>query len=195
MTDTIDLSEHRLAAEASKGDPEAIRALWADHRRWVAAVLLAHKPKDADLEDLLQEVALTLVRRVHELRDGAALRGWLRTVALNVARARGRDTARRRRRDAGHREVVARLGATGHEPMDPAEREEASRVLGQAQQLPDSYREALILRCVHGMSYRQIGEALGLPETTVETRIARGRRMLREILAHQGAESAQEVTP
>jgi DNA-directed RNA polymerase specialized sigma24 family protein len=35
------------------------------------------------------------------------------------------------------------------------------------------------------MSYEQIGDAMGLPVTTIETRIARGRRMLREILAQQ----------
>jgi len=49
-----------------------------------------------------------------------------------------------------------------------------------ARELPDGYREPLLLKCVRGLSYRQIGELLGLPETTVETRIARGRKMLRE---------------
>lgn len=50
-----------------------------------------------------------------------------------------------------------------------------------AMQLPDGYREPLLMKAVQGMSYREIGEVLGLPETTVETRIARGRRMLREL--------------
>jgi DNA-directed RNA polymerase specialized sigma24 family protein len=49
-----------------------------------------------------------------------------------------------------------------------------------AKELPDGYREPLLLKCVHGMSYREIGEVMGLPESTIETRIARGRRMLRE---------------
>ena len=52
--------------------------------------------------------------------------------------------------------------------------------------MPDGYREPLILKCVRGMSYRQIGAMMGLPETTIETRIARGRRMLRELAQGEG---------
>lgn len=50
-----------------------------------------------------------------------------------------------------------------------------------ARDLPEGYREPLLMRCLKGMSYREIGEAMDLPETTIETRIARGRRMLREL--------------
>jgi len=46
--------------------------------------------------------------------------------------------------------------------------------------LPDGYREPLLLKCVQDMSYKQIGAVMGLPDTTIETRIARARKMLRE---------------
>ncbi len=52
-----------------------------------------------------------------------------------------------------------------------------------ASQLPDGYREPLLLKALHDLSYREIGEILDLPETTIETRIARGRRQLRELAA------------
>jgi len=39
----------------------------------------------------------------------------------------------------------------------------------------------VLLRCARGMTHKQISEITGLPETTIETRIARGRRMLREL--------------
>lgn len=54
-------------------------------------------------------------------------------------------------------------------------------LLDLARGLPEGYREPLLLRCVKGMSYREIAKVLELPETTIETRIARGRRMLREL--------------
>jgi RNA polymerase sigma-70 factor, ECF subfamily len=176
-------------AGAIRGDADAIRAVWQENRRWVAAVLLAHKPREVDLEDLLQEVAMSFVKTIGKLRDEAMLRPWLRTVAINAARASGRD-ARRRRRG-----VVWRLGAEraasgdqGPELVEVVEAprrsergEEADRVLALASRLPEGYREPLILKTLRGMSYRQIGEMLGLPETTVETRIARGRKMLREL--------------
>lgn len=166
-------------AAAMRGDCDAVRALWEAHRRWVAAILLAHKPREVDLEDLLQEVALTFVRSVGELRAGAALKPWLRTVAINAARASGRKVSRRRR-DFVEGLPLEPEGA-GRSAEEGAEvSEEARRLFDLAMDLPEGYREPVLLRCVRGMSYRSISELMGLPETTVETRIARGRRMLRE---------------
>ncbi|MCA9300802.1 MAG: sigma-70 family RNA polymerase sigma factor [Phycisphaerales bacterium] len=137
----------------------------------MAAVIVAHKPREVDLEDLLQDVAMTFVKRVRSLRDEEAFKPWLRTVAMNAARAAGREVTRRRRHDPEPRQV---------NDLDMEARDEGRRLLDLAADLPDGYREPLLLRCVRGFSYRRIAELLDLPETTVETRIARGRRMLRE---------------
>ncbi|MFZ4574651.1 MAG: RNA polymerase sigma factor, partial [Phycisphaerales bacterium] len=64
----------------------------------------------------------------------------------------------------------------------------AGRLLRLAEQLPDGYREPLLLKAVQNMSYREIGQLMGLPETTVETRIARARKQLRELAAEHGVE-------
>lgn len=180
---------HVLAA--IRGERDAQRQVWEDHRRWVAAVLMAHKPRQTDLEDLLQDVAMQFVRRIHELRDPTALRPWLRTVAMNAAHASGRTLARRKRDGLERRPATTSgaLGASGAAPGSPdakpdlltGRREEARRLMELSERLPDGYREPLLLRCLQGLSYRLIGEMMGIPETTVETRIARGRRMLREL--------------
>jgi RNA polymerase sigma factor (sigma-70 family) len=188
-------AERATVAAAMRGDADAVRSLWQAHRRWVAAILLAHKPREAELEDLLQDVAMTVVRGIADLRDESALKPWLRTVAINTARASGRK-AKRAREFAGE---VAN-GWSGEGPaggalangaegslgqaglgVGPEVGEEARRLLELAGRLPEGYREPLLLRCVRGMSYRAISEITGLPETTIETRIARGRRMLREL--------------
>jgi RNA polymerase sigma-70 factor (ECF subfamily) len=61
------------------------------------------------------------------------------------------------------------------------ERHEA--VLDAVASLPALYREPFVLKHLEGWSYRQIGEALGLPTDTVETRLVRARRRLRQKLA------------
>jgi RNA polymerase sigma-70 factor (ECF subfamily) len=163
-------------------DPAALGALWREHRRWIAAVLLAHKPRSVDLEDLMQDVALSFVSHVHELRDPGALRGWLRMVAVNAARMAARRLRQPER-------PLPDGDAAPHDPADESDAArrdaaaEARRALAMAQELPEAYREPLLLRCVHELSQRQIAETLGLPETTVETRLARGRRMLRDRMA------------
>lgn len=169
---------------AVEGDREALRAVWSRHRRWVAAILLAHMPREAELDDLLQDVATLVVSKIHGLRGGeGALRPWLRAIALSVARTRGRRTQVRK---AGWLRLVQwaagpgveedRRGASAESPLV----EEGRRLMELAAELPDGYREPLLLKCVQGMSYKEIGEVMGLPDTTIETRIARARRMLRE---------------
>jgi RNA polymerase sigma-70 factor (ECF subfamily) len=164
-----------------------VQQLWQSHRRWVAAIVLAHMPREADLDDLLQDIAAAFVRSVHELRTPGALRPWLRTVAINAARAEGRKKTRRRNAlesqaatdpNTFQRDETPDTTATAPESVD-----EAHWLLDLISQMPESYREPLVLRCVRGMNYKAISELTGLPETTIETRIARGRRMLRERVA------------
>ena len=186
-------------ARALAGDRSALRAVWAANRRWIAAVIIAHKPSTADVDDLLQEVAATLVAKVHTLSDPASLGPWLRTVAVNAARLAGRKhsvavAARTVVNDEATRRSVDSLERTADRP--PVVREEAERVFALAMGLPEEYREPLLLRCVQELSYRQISEILDLPETTIETRIARARRMVREKSASQEAvmrDSARSV--
>ena len=152
--------------------------LWRAHRRWIAAIVLAHKPREADLEDLLQTVAMQVVRGIGAVeQDDATERAWLRTVAANAARAAGRKATVRRKglRLVREREIERSRSEHGGDSLDSGR-----RLMELARSLPEGYREPLVLRCVKGMSYRQIAEATGLPETTIETRIARGRRMLRK---------------
>jgi RNA polymerase sigma-70 factor (ECF subfamily) len=165
---------------AISGDAEALQRVWNDNRRWVAAVILAHKPRWADLDDLLQEVAVSLVRKVGEVRDPSALKPWLRTVAMNASLASARS-GRKRARDTGIEDDNTYRGRSVRPEVDSEDREEGRRLMVLAEKLPDGYREPLLLKALHDLSYREIGAILELPETTIETRIARGRRMLREL--------------
>lgn len=179
----------RGSPAADSRDRATVGAQWREHRRWVAAVLLAHMPRHAELEDLLQEVALTFVARGHELREPAALRGWLRTVALNTARMAARRVRLPVADTSGENDELADPDTERRERQRDAAAE-AEQALRITRQLPEPYREALLLRCVDGLSQKQIAETLGVPETTVETRLARARRMLRERLEQPSSTTA-----
>ena len=141
-------------------DPQWLNQQWLEYRRWVAAILLAYKPRWADLDDLLQDVALAVVRKGQKYAAQTSLEG-------------GDD-------EEG---VIARIASGQATPAAEFEqRKEGERLVDICAQIPDGYREPLLLKAVRGMSYREIGEVLNLPETTVETRIARARKKLAEIL-------------
>lgn len=188
-----------LAGEAPRAStPEQGRAraerVWLHYRAWVATILLAHKPAWASVDDLLQEVALALLRRPPQSDDDLALKQWLRTVAINAARAAARSTWHQRVQRENAEDVLARLpdattggSALNTSPTPPTP--DHSLILAQLDALDDGYREPLLLKVVHGMSYREIGRVLDLPESTIETRIARARAQLRQRFANltQGA--------
>ena len=190
----------RLARHNAQAEHEWLRGVWQEHRRWIAAILLAHKPRWADLDDLLQDVAVSIVRKVHELRDPEALKPWLRTVAINTALAAGRSGKRRAAdvsldtTSADQEGVIASLATRespgeGPAPQHASVNEEGRRLMELARKLPEGYREPLLLKALHGMSYREIGRVMDLPETTIETRIARARRQLRELAEQPSAGS------
>lgn len=178
-------------------DPGEIDALWREHRRWVAAVILAHMPRDADLEDILQDVALLMVRSIHTLSDLRALRPWLRTIAVNTSRSAGRKRKVRMRlfRESENPDALsdADTGSFATHRERAALIERGRRLMEAAQSLPPAYREPLLLRTVRGLSQRQVAEMLDLPETTIETRLVRARRMLREQVEREEARSADRA--
>lgn len=193
--DVASLAESRLFARTAEGDRAAIAEVWRANRRWIAAVLVAHAPRQADVDDLLQEVAATLVSKCHHIRDASSLRGWLRMVAVNAARMAARSASIERRslrvmaqmKPAILRKEPRETLSVANEEM----REQLSRI-------PPLYAEPLILQSMRGLSQRQIAELLDVPETTIETRLARARRMLRQAVAEveegRGNEATQKMS-
>ncbi len=194
MTPVTDVSFNGIMANSTvaaaiAGDRDAMAALWRENRRWVAAVLLAHKCAEDSLEDLLQDVAMTMVSKISTVRDAAHVRAWLRTVAINTARASARSARARPWLRAG-RQVPVECAEPDRDQI--AMDDEARRLMQAARSLPDTYREPLLLRALHGMRGRQISALLGVAEPTVETRIARARRMVRERIEQSAAPMAHQ---
>lgn len=192
--------DEQLVQSARRGDREAQQELWRAHRRWVAAIILAHRPRTVEVEDLLQDVAVKFVSKIHTLRDDRAFRPWLRQIALNVCRGAARSTKSLLRFAGPYRDDTDRVDPGSiSEPVSPdhdaphqlAQLDAAQRLLEQALSLPMTYREPLLLRCVRALSYQQISEVLDLPITTVETRLARARRMLREEVGEEFPEDSK----
>jgi RNA polymerase sigma-70 factor (ECF subfamily) len=126
---------------------------------------------------------MAVVAKISGLREEAAFKPWLRAVALSIAKTNAR---RRTVRKAGWLRLVGFAGGEenagkdrSHDRHSPAMRE-GRKLMELSAELPDGYREPLLLKCIQDMSYKQIGDVMGLPDTTIETRIARARKMLRE---------------
>ena len=158
----------RLVEDVRGGRPGAFERLYTRYARMVHGILLARVPR-RHVEDLVQEVFLTVHRRLGTLRDARALGGWLAMIARN----RAMDHLRRWPEPEALPEDVAA-------PSDG--QAEAAEVLDAIRALPEAYREPLILRLVEGMTGPEIAERTGLTPGSVRVNLHRGMLRLREAL-------------
>ncbi len=163
------------------GDRYAFDEFTRRQTRWVRGVVFGVLGNRDGLDDVCQQIWSAVWQRATELRDTRSWRSWLYRMARNLAVDAGRDATRRR-----HRDRTPDLAAPPRETACPAQRaasvEQGHRVLGAIQGLPAIYREPFVLRHLNDWSYRQIADVMGLPVDSVETRLVRARRLLREAL-------------
>jgi len=172
------------------GDAYAFGELVRRHDRWVRGVLFGVLGNSDRLDDVAQQTWTAMWTRIGELRDVAKWRPWLYRLARNAAIDAGREQTRRQKhtQESAKRLAVvpgAEEGADGVGSPDIAlTRTETIREVRRAiEALPLLYREPFVLRHLSGWSYREIAEVMNMPVDSVETRLVRARRFLRESLA------------
>jgi RNA polymerase sigma-70 factor (ECF subfamily) len=143
---------------------------------------------EADAQDLVQDTYVNAFRSERQFKPGTNMRAWLFTILHNAYRNRRRDSGR----DPVEIDSDQVDSSTRPDPSASPEEELLRSVMGPELQaaldgLPETFREAVWLRDVEEFSYAEIAEMLGIPTGTVMSRISRGRRMLYESLAKQGA--------
>ena len=137
----------------------------------------------ADAEDAVQECFLRAFRHFDSYR-GPAMKPWLLAILRNVCHA---EFARRGRLDAADdndAESKAEAVPLWQEPQASAEaalmrRHDDETVRRLVEDLPQPFRETLVLREVNDLSYQEIAQVAGVPVGTVMSRLARARTMLR----------------
>ncbi|MGA3185845.1 MAG: sigma-70 family RNA polymerase sigma factor [Bryobacteraceae bacterium] len=132
-----------------------------------------------DAEDVVQESYLRAFRAFSGFR-GEGSRQWLLTIVRNTSFTWLRDNRSR----GGHTEYQEELHVSGDaNPETQSIRRERSRAVEHCvEQLPADFREAIVLREMEELSYREIAEMTGVPAGTVMSRLARARARLAECL-------------
>jgi zinc protease len=131
-------------------------------------------------EDIAQETFWTAWRERTALLDPSRLRAWLCGIARNMAR----NSNRREARGASQLDESVEPTALTPEPADEAvSREEETLVWEALEEIPDNYREPLILFYREHQSVAEVAEALDVSTDAVKQRLSRGREMLREQVA------------
>jgi RNA polymerase sigma-70 factor, ECF subfamily len=168
--------DSQLVEAASAGDRAAFGLLYDRYAPMVHGILLARVPM-TDVDDLVHDVFLLAMPRLHALRDSARFGPWLAAIARN----RAHDYYRQRVEEVELTEDVTEKESAG----PPVDNDEARYILAAVRALPETYRETLLLRLVEGMTGPEIAARTGLTAGSVRVNLHRGMQQLREKLAQR----------
>jgi len=183
-------TDEQLVEAFQAGDASAFDLLVSRWDRKIQGAVYRVVGPSEDVRDITQEAFLKAYRALPLFRKEARFSSWLYQIALNLCR----DRLRRRRRSQA--EVSLDLLSESGEPplstkgpsaVELIEAREVSRTVGAAVwALPEDQREVIVLKEYEGLTFQEIADVLGLPVSTVKTRLYRGLGLLRECLERKG---------
>lgn len=160
-----------LVDRCQAGDERAMQVLFERHRQKVYAMALRLTGSVSDAEDVLQETFLKAWRSMGSFRKEASVGTWLCRIAINTSR----DLQRRRQRAPVLSDPEAKLDVP----------DTGNRLALQAalRQLPEGYREVLVMHDVLGLDHREIAEVLEVQVGTSKSQLHKARARMRAILS------------
>lgn len=183
-------SDEQLVAEFNSGSIVAYEELIQRYagKAYSLAQRLTRNPQDA--EEVLQDVFVTVYRKLSKFEGKSTFSSWLYRVTVNASFMK----LRRRKHDnnISVEEVLPQIlnGALARQATASSEgdkvtaQHQLSELLEDAiQRLPEEYRPVFILRDVDGLSSREVGKILNISVPAVKSRLHRSRMMLRRRLA------------
>jgi RNA polymerase sigma-70 factor, ECF subfamily len=166
--------------------PPSMRTIFDEHARYIIRALRHLGISEADVEDVAQEVFVTVHRKLPEFEGRAKLRTWLYAICLRVAS------------DHRRRAYVVRERATDSPPIDTGERSGAepdtsveSRAFVQhlLGELDEDKRTVLVLYEIEGLTMREVAEVVGCPLQTAYSRLHAAREILQGAVERIEAEA------
>ncbi|MEN3012543.1 MAG: sigma-70 family RNA polymerase sigma factor [Dictyoglomus thermophilum] len=181
-------SDQSLISLIKSGDKEAFNILVKRYEKKVLNILYLQLGNIPDLEDLAQEVFIKVFKNLNRFRGEAKFSTWIYRITINVAY----DYKRKFKEGYSLDEPIGEdtedtfekvISSEEEDPLSIVEKEDIKKKLHKLiKELPKEYQEVLILREYEGLSYEEISEILRCPIGTVESRLYRARKELKEKL-------------
>ncbi|PWB47874.1 MAG: RNA polymerase subunit sigma [Candidatus Methylomirabilota bacterium] len=187
MRDALSLSDQDLVEQIKAGEDAPFEALLERYRDRVYRLVVSFTKNPADAEEVLQDVFLTVFRKIASFEHRSSFSTWLYRITVNTAlmklRSRGPvqesidEYLPQFTKDGRHARMVVDFTQGPEKLLLRKEREQVLREAIEA--LPPDYKVVLVLRDLEGLSNEEVAEIVGASVLAIKARLHRARLVLR----------------
>jgi len=170
--------DNKLIQRFKNGELEAFEMLVKKYQNTAINIAYSLIGNRADAEDIAQESFIKVYRNINSFREEAKFSSWLYRIVVNNA-----YDFLRHKKDTVALDEIGDISSGLKESEDVLTKELIKDALAK---IPFEYRSTLTLREIQGLSYEEIAQVLKIGIGTVESRLFRGRTMLKDILIKKG---------
>src|SRR6476659_10074564 len=179
-------TDEMLLAAIAKGDRHAMHVLYSRHNVRVYRFVLRIVRDTTMAEDLVSQVFLDVWRTAAQFEGRSQVSTWL----LSIARFKALTALRQRRHEDIDQEEMLEIADEADTPEASLDRSSTSAILRACvAKLSPAHREIINLVYYHEKSVEEVGEIIGIPQSTVKTRMFYARKQLADLLKGAGVDS------
>jgi RNA polymerase sigma-70 factor (ECF subfamily) len=174
------LPDAQLVALGSKGDVQALEALYRRHAAFAIHLATRIEGSARDVEDIVHDAFLRAFERLGDLSDRGAFRAWLGAIVVHAVRSRMRRARLMNLLGIGRSSEPVDLDALASPDASPHVRAQIAQIYALLRTLPTDDRIAWTLRAVEGHDLETVARIASCSLATVKRRISRAQKFLDE---------------
>lgn len=175
----MERTDYELVIECIGNNKDAFSELVSRYKRLIYSVAYKFSKNREEVNDMAQEAFIKIYKSLSKYDSQYKFSTWSVKVATNICL----DHMRRKKLKTVSLDEIENFTGSKNSPEEYYLNKEKSQALKNAiEELPDIYRVPIILYHQKGMSYKEIGQALGKPMSIIKNRIFRARHTLKESL-------------
>ena len=171
------MTEKELIKACKKGDREAQELLYRRYSPKLFGLCLRYAASYQEAEDFLQEGFIRIYSKLYKYQPTGSFSAWLHRLMINIALEHIRRN--KKRKNQTNLDQVMNLAEDSEDVFSSFG---ARDIMFMVQKLPDGYRAVFNLYVVEGYSHKEIGDLMGISESTSKSQLSRAKAALRKLL-------------
>ena len=176
------MTDDEIIRNCISGDARAQKQLFEKYSRRMMGLCMRYAARREEAEDMMQDGWIKVFRSLHQFRFEGSAEGWIKRVMVNTCL----ETLRREKKMSNHLDIETAEEITFSE-LNSSDTLSVKELLKMIHKLPSGYRTVFNLFAIEGYSHKEIGEMLGINESTSKSQYSRARAHLQKMFELKNA--------